>query len=175
MLTYILAIVSGLCILGIDQYTKAFIVANYELAQSHEFLPGLLDITYIHNKGGAWGLLNGYTWMLLSVTIIVMLVCIALLLRYGLKNKLMFWAITLVLAGGLGNMIDRIFRDGNVVDFLHFSFMPDFPVFNVADCGIVIGAGLLILYFIFGMMEDSKNKKLQDAEIENKYSSNEEN
>ena len=63
------------------------------------------------------------------------------------------------MSGGIGNLIDRIFRNGNVVDFLHFTFMPNFPVFNVADCGVVIGAGLLILYFIIEMINDSRAKK----------------
>ena len=156
MISYILALLVGLIILGLDQYTKYFIISNYTLGASSDFLPGIIDITYIHNKGGAWGMLSGHTWLLVSVTVIVMLVCVALLLKYGARNKLMFWAITLVLSGGIGNMIDRIFRDGNVIDFLHFEFMPDFPVFNVADCAIVIGAGLLILYFLAGIIRDAK-------------------
>lgn len=133
------------------------------MAKSYEFLPGLIDITYIHNDGGAWGMLGGYTWLLLSATIVVMLVCIALLLKCGASDKLMFWAIVLVLSGGVGNMIDRIFRDGNVIDFLHFEFWPTFPVFNVADCAIVVGAGLLLLYFFKGIMEEEKQKRLGDV------------
>lgn len=156
MISYILALIAGLAILGIDQYTKVYIAANYTLGASDKFLPGFIDITYIHNKGGAWGMLSGYTWLLVSITVIVMLVCIALLLKYGVRNKLMFWAITLVLSGGIGNMIDRIFRGGNVIDFLHFEFMPSFPVFNVADCAIVLGAGLLILYFLLGIIYEAK-------------------
>ena len=56
-------------------------------------------------------------------------------------------------------MIDRIFRGGNVVDFLHFEFFPSFPVFNVADCAVVVGAGLLILYFILDTIKEEKQKK----------------
>ena len=159
MISYILAILSGLCLLGIDQYTKAYIVSEFALLEQKDFINGLIDIVYIHNKGGAWGMLQGHTWILVSVTIAVMFVCIALLLKHGFKNKLMFWAISLVLFGGIGNMIDRIFRGGNVVDFLHFEFWSDFPVFNVADCGIVIGAGLLILYFVLDMIKESREKK----------------
>ena len=51
-------------------------------------------------------------------------------------------------------MIDRVFRDGKVVDFLHFEFYPTFPVFNVADIGVVVGAGLLILYFVLDTLKD---------------------
>ena len=104
------------------------------------------------------GYLEGHTWGLLAMTIVIMLICLALLFKWGAKNKLLFWAMSLVLFGGLGNMIDRIFRDGNVVDFLHFEFWPTFPVFNVADCAIVIGVALLVIYFIFDTIKDMKAK-----------------
>ncbi len=159
MITYILAAITGVLVLVVDQFTKIYIQNHFEMAKSYEFLPGLIDITYIHNDGGAWGMLGGYTWLLISVTIVVMLVCMALLLKYGAKDKLMFWSIVLVLSGGVGNMIDRIFRGGNVIDFLHFEFWPTFPVFNIADCAIVIGAGLLMLYFFKGIIDEEKQKR----------------
>ena len=62
------------------------------------------------------------------------------------------------------NMIDRVFRDGNVIDFLHFEFFPSFPVFNVADCAIVVGAGLLILYFLIDSVRESKRKSAEKAD-----------
>ncbi len=163
MVSYILAVAVAVAVLAVGQLTKWYIAANFTLATSQEFIPGLIDITYIHNDGGAWGMLGGYTWILLSVTIIIMLVCITLLLKYGSRDKLMFWAITLVLSGGVGNMIDRVFRDGNVVDFLHFAFMPDFPVFNVADCAIVVGAGLLLLYYIMSTVKETREKRRMEA------------
>ncbi len=173
MISYILAVVVGIAVLIVDQYTKILVAANFELGQSTEFIKGVIDFTYIHNTGGAWGMLSGYTWFLVSVTLIIMLVCIALLMRYGVKNKLIFWALVLVLAGGVGNMIDRIFRGGEVIDFLHFAFFKSFPVFNIADIAIVIGAGLLMLYFIKGMLYDAKVKKLATAKpTENNESDN---
>ncbi len=168
MITYILAAITGVLILLADQFTKLYVQSHFEMAKSYDFLPGLIDITYIHNDGGAWGMLGGYTWLLLSVTIVVMLVCIALLLKYGAKDKLMFWAIILVLSGGIGNMIDRIFRGGKVIDFLHFEFWPTFPVFNVADCAIVIGAALLMLYFFKGIIDEEKQKRAAVVEVTQK-------
>ncbi len=159
MISYILAVLCGVVVLVADQLTKYYIVNNFEIGGTAEFLKGFIDIIYINNKGGAWGILNGYTWALLSITAIVMVVCFTLLLKLGNKNKILFWAITLVLFGGIGNMIDRIFREGNVVDFLHFEFWPTFPIFNVADCAVVVGAGLLIYYFIYDSIKDAKEKK----------------
>ena len=172
MITYILAAITGVLILLADQFTKFYVQNHFEMAKSYEFLPGLIDITYIHNDGGAWGMLGGYTWLLLSVTIVVMLVCIALLLKYGAKDRLMFWAIILVLSGGVGNMIDRILRGGKVIDFLHFEFWPTFPVFNVADCAIVVGAALLMLYFFKGIIDEEKQKRAAAVTVVSKEDEN---
>lgn len=170
MFVYVLAIISSALVLVFDQLTKLYIISNFSLGESTGFIKGLLDIVYIHNTGAAWGMLSGKTWLLVCITLIVTVVCITILIRYGTKSKLLFWSVSLVLAGGVGNMIDRIFRNGNVIDFLHFEFWPQFPVFNVADCAVVIGAGLLILYFIVDSVNEYKtNKKISEAEeiIEN--------
>jgi len=158
LVSYILAAITGVIVLAADQFTKYFISNNFEMAKSYEFLPGVLDITYIHNDGAAWGMLGGYTWLLLSITIVVMLACIALLLKWGLRDKIMFWSAMLILSGGVGNMIDRIFRGGNVIDFLHFEFWPTFPVFNVADCAICVGAGLIILSLFKSIVDEQRQK-----------------
>lgn len=158
MVSYILAIFTAMVVFAADQYTKIFISNNFEMAKSYEFLPGILDITYIQNDGAAWGMLGGYTWLLLSITMVVMLAVVALLLKWGLRDKTMFWSSMLILSGGLGNMIDRIFRGGNVIDFLHFEFWPTFPVFNVADCAIVVGAGLIMLSLFKSIIDEQKQK-----------------
>lgn len=156
MITYIIAMVFGVLTVCADQYTKYLISTNYTVLESHGFIPGIINITYVRNTGAAWGMLSDRTWLLISVTAVVMLICIALILKYGTKNKLLFWAMILVLSGGIGNMIDRVFRGGSVVDFLQFEFWKDFPVFNLADCAIVLGAALFVLYFILDMFREVK-------------------
>ena len=158
VITYIIAVICGIAVIAFDQYTKYYIAGNYALAESHIFIPKVLDITYVKNSGAAWGMLSDRTWLLISITAVVMLICIALILKYGTKNKLLFWAMILVLSGGIGNMIDRVLKGGSVVDFLHFSFWPQFPVFNIADCAIVLGAGLLVLYFLIDLWREAKQK-----------------
>ena len=162
MVSYILAIVSGIALLGIDQLTKYLISSDFQMYETHEFIKGFIELTYIHNRGGAWGMLYGRTYILVPLTVAVMLVCTVFFVKYGKKSRLLLWALSLVMSGGLGNMIDRVLRDGNVVDFLHFEFFPSFPVFNIADCAIVVGAGLLILYFILDAVKESKQKSMTD-------------
>lgn len=174
MVSYILAVITAVAALALDQFTKYYISNNFVMAETKPLIPHVLGITYVYNTGGAWGMLKDQTWLLLSVTIVIMLVCIALLLKFGVKNKLMFWAITLILSGGVGNMIDRIFRGGRVIDFFDLLFM-EYPVFNVADCAIVIGAGMLLLYFLIDMIKESIQKRMIKIEQTTQESSKNEN
>lgn len=153
-----LAIVAAVLLLILDRVTKQQIVANFALGEGCPFLKGLIDIVYVENRGAAWGMFQGETIPLVVITGIVMAGCVFLLVKYR-QNGIFFWAISLVLSGGIGNMIDRIFRGGRVVDFLHFQFWPTFPVFNVADCAVVIGYGLLILYFVLDIIKDFKKNR----------------
>ena len=84
-----------------------------------------------------------------------MLVCIALLLKYGTKDKLMFWAVILVLSGGIGNMIDRI-RYDYVVDFIYFVLI-NFPMFNVADIYVSVSTVVLVILLLFYYKENDLN------------------
>ncbi len=162
MLSYILAGVVAVIAFAADRISKIYISGNMALGESAPFIPKLLNIFYIHNSGGAWGILAGYTWILLTVTAIIMIIGLTVLVCKGLKNKWLFWAICLILSGGLGNMYDRIFNNGRVVDFLQFDFWQTFPVFNIADCAIVLGCGVLIVYFILDAIRDRKRKGKPD-------------
>ena len=159
MISYILAVLSATLFLAADRYTKVIFKPLINTGESTDFIKGFIDFTVISNEGGAWGMLSGHTWILLSITLVVMLILITLLLKFGTKNKLIFWSVCLILSGGTGNMIDRIFNGGKVIDFLHFEFWPTFPVFNIADCAIVIGSGLLVLYFILDTIKETKAKR----------------
>lgn len=159
MISSVLALLCGIFVLIADQLTKYYIISNFSLGESTGFIKGLIDIVYIHNEGAAWGMLSGKTWILIAFTVIAMIFCGYCFVKYGKNNKLMLFGLMLVVSGGIGNLIDRIFRDGKVIDFLHFEFWPDFPVFNVADCAIVIGVGLLILSFVLDTVNEMKMKQ----------------
>lgn len=163
-MSYIFAAIVGVILIVADQYTKYLAQLYVPMTAPHmEFIPGVIGFWRTNNGGAAWGFLEGHTWLLLSITVVIMIICVAMLLKYGLKNKLLFWSLTLVLSGGVGNLIDRIFRGGEVIDFIYLEFM-DFPMFNVADCTIVIGAGLMVLYFIIDMIAETQKRKADSNE-----------
>lgn len=164
MISFILSLACGVLVFLIDQLTKYAVASNFTLGEAREFINGLVNLVYIHNTGGAWGIFSGSTLLLTLISAVVMCICFFILFKYGRKSRLLHWAMSLVIFGGAGNMTDRIFRDGRVVDFLHFEFWDTFPVFNVADCAIVIGAGLLILYFILDTAVEYKQKRQTEEE-----------
>lgn len=155
---YTLAIVTAVLFLIIDQITKYIVISNMQLYDTIPFINGIMDFTYIHNTGGAWGILNKHTWVLIIFTLIAMVICVFVLINYARANKILFFALCLIISGGTGNMIDRIFRGGKVIDFLEVTFI-DFPIFNIADCAVCIGAGLLLLYFIVDLIKERKEKR----------------
>ncbi len=163
MISYILAIFTSLSVLVGDYLTKEYVAATFTYSEKRPFISGLLDFNYIHNTGAAWGVFAGNRFFLIILTFVIMAICVFCLIKFAKKSKLFFWAIALVLSGGIGNMYDRIFRGGEVIDFLHFEFWPTFPVFNIADCAVVAGAGLLILYFILDTVKEFKEKRQKNG------------
>lgn len=168
MISCIIALVVGALVLTCDQLVKSYIVANFTLGgEGRTVIDGILNFTYVENKGGAWGMMNTRPWLLLCLASIIAVICIMMLIKYKSKSKLLFWALSLILFGGIGNIADRIFRSAHaVVDFIQVTFI-DFPVFNIADCAVCIGAGLFVLFFIVDTVKSGKNKKAVDLLSDN--------
>ena len=133
-------------LIAVDQLTKFW--AQHTFPLGGEGLPLALGfhLTYVRNTGAAFGIFQDGTLLLGGLSALVSLgLLIYLILNARTLPKLQLWGLTLIFSGAVGNMIDR-FRLGYVIDFIHF-YLPnfDFPVFNVADSCVVIGAGLLII------------------------------
>ena len=154
-MSYILAIVFAALIVVADQLTKYYVVTNYTLGESVPIIDGIFNLTYIHNSGAAFGILKNQRWFFLAITAIIIIICVTMLIRRTYKSKWMYWAICTVLGGGVGNMIDRIFRDGKVIDFIEFGFF-EFPIFNLANIAVTVGAIMIFLYFLSDMIKDVK-------------------
>ena len=154
----ILAIACGVLVVIVDQLTKYLVTVYMDLNEVITVIPSILNFNRIPaNTGAAFGMLQGQTWFLITVTCLMMIICIGMLIRKTFNSKILFWALCLVLGGGIGNLIDRIFRGGSVIDFLEFGFFK-FPVFNIADCAVCVGAGLIVLYFIMDFVRDTRKK-----------------
>ena len=139
----IYAILAVLLVLA-DQAVKFAVRANIGLGESVPFLPYVMDLTYVQNTGAAFSILSRHTWLLTLTSAAVVLVMCCLIVNGFFKNALGRWSAALVLAGGMGNLIDRAVF-GFVTDMFKTTFI-DFPVFNVADCCITVGVPLLFLY-----------------------------
>ncbi|RZI81658.1 MAG: signal peptidase II [Rubrivivax sp.] len=140
-------------IILLDQFTKTLIVGFFQLGDSHRVL-SFFNIVRAHNTGAAFSFLanaGGWQrWFFVGLGTVATGFIVYMLRQHG-QQRIFAWALTLILAGAVGNVIDRLVH-GYVVDFLdfHWSWMAPlflgghFPAFNVADCGITIGAALLI-------------------------------
>lgn len=136
----------------LDQVLKFYIQQTMRLHETIVVIPGFFHLTYIRNPGAAFGLLanqgNGFRFVFFGITSLVAVVLLGTLLYKTPQDQWMMpLAISLVLGGALGNMLDRL-RFGEVVDFLDF-FMNDFhwPAFNLADSAITIGVTILLIHF----------------------------
>lgn len=133
-------------LVGLDQWSKYLTVQNISLGETKEFIPGFLSLTHLRNTGAAWSLLEGKMIFFYVITIIVSVVIIYLLIKNYKKSIWYSVGLSFVLAGAIGNFIDRV-RLGYVVDMLQTDFM-NFPIFNVADSTLVVGVICIFIYLI---------------------------
>ena len=141
-------IVFGLSLLValIDYIIKILVMNNLKPIGSLTVIPGLFSLTYVENKGAAFGMLSNARWVFILFTIIVIIALCYVVIKKKNDSKLFNAAAVLIIGGGIGNLIDRIFY-GYVVDYLSVSFFP--PVCNFADYCVTVGAGLMVIYLIF--------------------------
>ncbi|MEM1483550.1 signal peptidase II [Oscillospiraceae bacterium PP1C4] len=157
----IMILLASALLVFIDQLLKIWVLGNLAGAPSMTLIPGLLQLTYVENRGAAFGILQGRVGILSLITLVVIIGGIVALLMGKFKNKLVMWSVGLIIAGGVGNLIDRVFRTF-VVDYLDISPLFHFPVFNFADCCVVIGTGLLMVYLFFF---EGKEKDVRPVEL----------
>lgn len=133
-------------LIALDQWLKAYTVSHIQLGESQPFIPGILSLTYLRNYGAAFSILQNQQWFFTLVTIVIMGLATWYLLKNLSGSRWFLGGLTLIIAGGLGNFIDRL-RLGYVIDMFQTEFI-DFAIFNVADACLTVGVFVLFIYFL---------------------------
>ncbi|MCI9320642.1 MAG: signal peptidase II [Lachnospiraceae bacterium] len=146
-------IVIAAVLLALDQYTKYLAINHLKNRPALVLIDGVLELQYLENRGSAFGMLQNQKFIILFVGIVFLAVIIFFLFRMPLQKKynIVHILLSVVIAGGIGNMVDR-FRFDYVVDFISFVLI-NYPIFNVADCYIVVAMIILFLLFVFVFKE----------------------
>jgi signal peptidase II len=134
-------------ILGLDQLVKGWAYQNLRPISTYDLIPGVFRLQYCENTGAAFSILAGRTWFFIILTVILCSFIIFLLIRGVVRSKIGRVALVCIASGGIGNLIDRIFR-GFVVDMFDF-YLIDFAVFNVADIFVCCGSILFVFMFLY--------------------------
>lgn len=130
----------------LDQIIKKAVVAAMTLYETIPVIQNVFHITYIHNKGAAFSIMEGQISVLILLPLAMIIAAVIFMLVMRKKgHPLLMTSVALIAGGGIGNLIDRIAL-GYVVDYLDFRV---FPIFNLADIAVCVGCGLLIVYVLF--------------------------
>ncbi|MRS12489.1 MAG: signal peptidase II [Actinobacteria bacterium] len=146
-----------IAIVAADQYTKSFVRAAFDLGESRALIPGLLWLTRVKNTGAAFGMLKGQTWLLVGVAFAVLAAVAFVAVKIRPRGVFAQFALGMVTAGAIGNLIDRL-SAGGVTDFFDLGW---FPVFNVADISLDVGAVLLVWWLLF----DKEHRHASESEV----------
>ncbi len=155
VIPYLAAIVG---IIALDQLSKVLVCA-FLYGEQLAIIPGILRFTYVENTGMAFGMLSDHRWIFMVLSVIG-IGAVAVYLYLYQKTTLGRIALSLIIGGGIGNMIDRIFR-GFVVDFIDFCAFPKLWawVFNIADAAVCVGAALFIFDLVRELIKEVRATK----------------
>ncbi len=134
-------------LVGVDQITKYLTIQSISLYEVIELIPNILSVTYIQNTGAAWSILEGQMWFFYIVTVGVVGFLVYYLYTEGRKDKVLGIILSVVMAGTLGNFIDRLFLKF-VIDMIKLEFI-EFPIFNFADIFLTVGVIALFIYTFY--------------------------
>lgn len=145
----------------LDQLTKYLIRTNFQIGETLPIISDVLHLTYVRNRGAAFSMFENMHFVTIVVPVVIISLCVAALIyfRDKLSKQVMFF-VSLIIAGGIGNLIDRVAL-GYVTDMIDFRV---FPVFNVADIAVCTGCALILVYELFFEKEEDKLIKKSEGE-----------
>lgn len=131
---------------AIDQLIKMLVVTYLKPIGSKTVITNLLQLKYLENTGASFGIGKNFGWLFIIITVLLSGVIIYLLLTHQNHNAFSYYSAIAITAGGIGNLIDRLFF-GYVIDYIYVMFFP--YIFNFADCLVVTGVIAYVIYFVF--------------------------
>ena len=158
-----------LCIIAasvlVDQLTKLWTVAALGVGESVDVIPGILRFTYIQNQGAAFGMLSDNRWVFMIISSVAIVALLVYLWKFRPDSVWACTAISLIIGGGIGNMIDRV-RLEYVIDMIDFCAFPKLWmwIFNFADACVCVGAGILFVWLVASMILEVKREKAKKEE-----------
>ena len=152
----------------LDQISK-ILVLNHLYESQLQLIPDIFHFTYVENRGMAFGLLADHRWVFLFLSVVGISLMGFYLYMFA-KSVLARTSLSLIIGGGIGNMIDRV-RLGYVVDFLDFCAFPELWswVFNIADAAVCVGAALFALDLVIDTVKEVKKQKKAETGEENSH------
>lgn len=144
-------LVLSILLVAIDLITKNLVQLNFSLGQTISLIDNVFHLTYVRNTGAAFSFFSGQRWFLVLLPAIVIAAIVGYIIIKKPTSKLLMLSLSMIVAGGIGNLIDRI-RFGYVVDFFDLRLI-NFPVFNVADIWVTLGATLFVYLVLFSKEE----------------------
>ena len=161
MLIWILVIIGAVLL---DQISKLLVVEFLSREEPLVLIKGVFRFTYVENDGAAFGMLDDHRWIFMVLSVIGISAVLFYLLKFKPQSRLACVSLSMIIGGGIGNMIDRV-RLGYVIDFLDFCAFPDLWmwVFNVADAFVCVGGGLLMVYLVMDIIKEGKAAKAAKA------------
>lgn len=174
-IAFIFEIIGVIVLIVLDRLSKIWAVASLKGNDGIELINGVLKFYYLPNgnTGAAFGILKGNLWLFILITVLVVALLVYLIYKVPFIAKFAPMHITFIfiIAGGIGNLIDRIFNH-YVVDFIYF-YLIDFPIFNVADCYVTVSTIVIALLLLF-YYDENDLKKFEEYGIPRYFKKNKE-
>ncbi len=157
-MTVVFAFLMAAGLVVVDQLIKVLINYCIPVGSSIQLIDGVLYISNVKNTGAAFSMFGNQTWLLVYLTAAALLFMILLIVLKKIRARFLVYSLSTVVAGGIGNLIDRIIF-GKVTDYIDVRII-NFAIFNFADCCVVIGCILILVYVVF-LENRKKDNKLE--------------
>ncbi len=159
-----IAVIVG--VVALDQLTKLLVINFLDRDNPLVIIDGVFRFSYVENRGAAFGMLSDNRWVFMIISTVGILLLLVYLWKFRPESKFACAALSMIIGGGIGNMIDRVCYS-YVIDFLDFCAFPKiWPwVFNVADSFVCIGAAILIVWCIFSIFDEMKKEKSKKSAV----------